>query len=95
MQLASRRFGLAVAALWIGSGDRYAVIVLDLMMPTFGGQEVLEFLRGTMPESVRRVVVMTAAARVEHLGLPKDLCVVLSKPFDLAEFIDAIRKCAA
>ena len=60
-------------------GD-FAVIVLDLMMPVLDGYGVLAFLRERRPESVARVVVITAYPQPlssDELGVSA----VVSKPF--------------
>lgn len=84
----------AAAIQRLGGSKRYAVIVLDLMLPTLGGEEVIAFLRGHMPESVRRIVLITATVRLASFGLPDELCVVLQKPFELDHFVRAVRACA-
>lgn len=78
----------------LGGSTRYALIVLDLMLPTIGGEKVIEFLRGHTPESVRRIVIVTAATRLATFDLPEELCVVLRKPFELHDFVSAVRTCA-
>lgn len=65
------------------------------MLPAIGGEKVIAFLRDRMPESVRRIVVVTAASQLAKFGLPEELCTVLRKPFELADFVRAIRNCAA
>jgi CheY-like chemotaxis protein len=77
-------------------GDRtYAVIVLDLTMPEIDGVQLLESLRRRDERMLRRVVVMTAAVHRARPELPPEICHVLTKPFDLADFYAAITSCAA
>ena len=72
----------------------FQVIVLDLAMPLLDGLEVIGHLSRHRPESLKRIVVVTANARALHTQLPEGVCHVLLKPFDLEEFRAAVRACA-
>jgi len=78
----------------VGADNPYAVIILDLMMPELNGLEVIDELRVRDPRLLDRIVVITAAVQIAHRGLPAELCRVLLKPFDLAEFQAAVIACA-
>jgi CheY-like chemotaxis protein len=71
-------------------GGAYAVVVLDLMMPTVGGREVVDFLVAegkTVP-----VVICSAAGTAALSGFDLDIVkAVVRKPFDLDQFVAAIR----
>jgi len=73
----------------------YAVIVLDLAMPLVNGVELLEYLRRRDARSLRRVVIITASVPVVRPALPADICSILTKPFDLADFQAAVARCLA
>ncbi|HEY6136671.1 MAG TPA: response regulator [Thermoanaerobaculia bacterium] len=75
---------------------QYAAILLDLRMPQMDGFGVLEHLREDSPETLRRVIIVSAALHdreVERLG-GYDVFGVIRKPFDVDEFIDAVKTCA-
>jgi DNA-binding response OmpR family regulator len=74
---------------------KYAAIVLDLIMPPDDGFAVLEFLRETSPESLPRVLVVTAAVFADHLDRVKkyDVCAVITKPFEVDAVISRVREC--
>jgi len=72
----------------------FQVIVLDLAMPVLNGTEVLDYVSRHMPQSLRRIVVVTANARALRGQLPETVCHLLVKPFDLDAFLDAVRECA-
>lgn len=75
---------------------QYAAILLDLRMPQMDGFGVLEHLREHSPETLRRVIVVSAALHdreVERLR-EYDICGVIRKPFDIDEFLDAVKTCA-
>lgn len=71
----------------------YAAVVLDIMMRDGNGHDVLEALAHDRPNA-KCVVVISAAS-------PKDIAkvstanveAVLRKPFDVTEFVDAVRRC--
>lgn len=75
-------------------GD-YDAVVLDLVMPDGGGDEVLETVAAQRPD-VKCVVVISAAAPavLEDLEVA-NVIVTLRKPFDIHELVTAIRECAA
>ncbi len=50
------------ALLLLSSGERFDVILCNLMMPDMTGMELYDVLRGRWPELVGRVVFMTAGA---------------------------------
>ena len=65
-------------------GGRWTALVLDLMMPTLSGWEVIEWLAkndGYRPDSV---IVVTAADRAVLLELdPTVVNAIIFKPFDV------------
>ena len=76
---------------------RYVAVILDLLMPHLDGYGVLDFLRKNQPETLERVLVVSAAlsrtetARVSTYGVRK----VISKPFEVETILNAVRECAA
>lgn len=73
----------------------YRIILLDLMMPVVNGFEVLEWLEEHSPEHLQCVIVTTAAADRDISRLRRDAVFsVLRKPFDLAELVETVSRCA-
>lgn len=71
----------------------YDVITLDLMMPELDGLGFLEELERTRPELASRVVVMTACSSGTLEQVPSKYTVV-TKPFNAAELLSAVHRCA-
>jgi len=71
--------------------ERVDVVVLDLMLPSRGGMEVLATLRSAKPEVP--VIVLTAKGEVEDrvAGLDAGAVDYLVKPFSLSELSARIR----
>lgn len=73
---------------------RYALIVLDLMMPRVNGYDVLSYL-GQQPQTARPLVlVLTAGAEPK----PVDTSFVvgtMQKPFDIVLLVDTVTACVA
>ena len=86
--------GNGAHALQALSVAKFDAVVLDLMMPVLGGQEVLDHLAAEKP--FRRNVVVLTAANPAHFGSLNDRCIqtILRKPFDLAEMLAAVRAAA-
>jgi DNA-binding response OmpR family regulator len=69
----------------------YAAIVLDLMLPTKTGIDVIEHLRVSRPELLPRIIVITASQpAMKHP--PPGIGGFFAKPFDLPEFTRAITR---
>jgi CheY-like chemotaxis protein len=89
--LGVRAFADGAAALaWLTSGGRAQVAVVDLVMPRLSGEDFLRALRGDPALRALPVVLMTAASGGKD-GLPA-ADVLLSKPFELADFLAAVRR---
>lgn len=70
----------------------YDVIVLDMKMPVFDGAKLADYWKLTVPEILRRVVVLSGYSRFRTSH--PDAFAVLSKPFNHQEFIKIIEECA-
>lgn len=75
------------------SENAYDVITLDLMMPELDGFGFLAELERTRPELSSRVVVMTACSNGTLEQVPSKYT-VLTKPFNAAELLSAVHRCA-
>lgn len=71
-------------------GEEFDGMLLDLMMPRVDGFGVIEYLKASAPEFLRRVVVMTA-----FTGAARDRvdasCALLPKPFDVDELVGMVQ----
>jgi|GEM_PF-714041 len=83
------------AALDAVTREFYDVIILDLLMPGMNGFEVLQRLEGSSPDSLRRVIVLTAVNPVsfKQFKVEERVFRLLRKPFDLEELISAVSAC--
>ncbi|HMC22358.1 MAG TPA: response regulator [Thermoanaerobaculia bacterium] len=74
--------------------NRYAVILLDLMMPRASGFEVIEYLKQHPPATKPIVLVITAYSdpRVKEVDASV-VAGVLRKPFEVADLGSLIRLC--
>ncbi|HEY5950761.1 MAG TPA: response regulator [Kofleriaceae bacterium] len=76
----------------IGAGERYDVILTDVMMPEISGMELHTRLAALAPEQVEKMVFMTggaftkqAAEFFDHVANP-----TIEKPFDRAALFAVI-----
>jgi CheY-like chemotaxis protein len=84
----------ALAAIESG---RHRAIVLDLRLPGMSGFEIVRHLARVRPELLRRIIVLTAVSQsqLEHFELRTAVWTLIRKPFDVPEFVRAIRECIA
>ena len=68
---------------------RYAIVLLDLMMPHLNGYQVLEVFSGRRREDRPLILVLTAGTEPRHLSA--DLVAgTIRKPFDVEMIVDTI-----
>ena len=72
----------------------YDLLIVDLMLPDVGGDEVLGYLEQTQPTHLRRVVVTTASPGRMSCEFLQRVCRLLAKPFDIDELILIAKECA-
>jgi CheY-like chemotaxis protein len=82
------------ALAWLTSGDRYDVVLCDVMMPHMNGVELRNRVHGVAPEAAARIVFITGGIlheRVRRLieSVP-NTC--LEKPIDMPALRDLIRR---
>jgi len=75
---------------------RFDALLLDVVMPDVDGVEILQALRTTEPELLRRVVVISGLPG-QYLEEIQDfpVCGVLPKPVDVRKLQSLLAKCAA
>ncbi len=71
---------------------RYALILLDLMMPRINGWQVLEAIAKRPGGDRPMVIVMTAGTELRDLS-PELVACSVRKPFDLELLLDAVIAC--
>ena len=71
---------------------RYALIVLDLMMPLMSGYEVLDRIAAASPLDRPLVLVLTAGGEPRSLD-PALVAGTMRKPFDVEMLIDTVSAC--
>jgi CheY-like chemotaxis protein len=96
-----RRHGYRVDVVSSGSQaiDRmrrtnYAALLLDLMTPTEGGMTVIRHLRTEDPESLKRVILVTASPDTILKSI-EDVAAVVHKPFEQKELVATVDRIVA
>ena len=75
--------------------NEYAVILLDLMMPTMNGIQFLEAFHQMTPRSRTVIFVMTAGDDSALRRLPANLVHgIVRKPFDVPQLVSMVREVA-
>lgn len=71
----------------------YDLLIIDLMLPIIGGEEVIDYLELTQPEYLRRVIVTTASPNRLSCEFLEKICRILAKPFDIDKLVLIAREC--
>lgn len=82
-------------AVKMAQANEYDVMLLDLMMPGTDGFAVVDTLRRTAPELLRRCVIVTAVGPRQFDHLLPDVFRIIRKPFELADLVRGIDDCLA
>lgn len=69
--------------------QRFAAVVLDMMMPEVGGHEVIAFL-GTTADSIPVIVCSAAGPRALAGFDPNMVKAIIRKPFDIDQLVAAV-----
>lgn len=67
------------------------LIILDLMMPTAGGDLTLGFMRSTESMKHIPVIVISAHQKADVIGEKLDAQAIIRKPFDMEHLREQIR----
>jgi DNA-binding response OmpR family regulator len=78
-------------ALEVAQAQRPALVVLDMGLPIVDGYGVASGLRTTYGQEVP-ILVVTADGRAAEKARRVGAYSYLSKPFDLSDFVDAVRR---
>lgn len=74
---------------------RYAVILLDIMMPRVNGVAVIDYITEHQPKLLSRVIVTTAGGEeITDKISGRAIYRLITKPFDLRHLLDSARECA-
>ena len=74
--------------------ETFDAIVLDFMMPHTSGFEVIDWLREHRPEVAKScVIILTAAVHELKKFDASTVYATVTKPFDVYELRDTVRKC--
>lgn len=99
--LLQREFAIETATDGVDAVERlktrqYAAILLDLRMPRMDGFGVLDHLREHAPETLKRVLIVSAALAAREVERLRayDVCGVIRKPFEIEVLLDAVKTCA-
>jgi DNA-binding response OmpR family regulator len=87
------RVKTGAAAIGLLSKVAYDLLIVDLMLPEIGGEEVLGYLEQTQPRYLRRVIVTTASPGRLSCEFLHRICRLLAKPFDIEELALMAREC--
>ena len=72
-------------------GD-YAAVLLDLMMPIEGGMTVIQRLKKTKPETLKRVILLTATPESVLKNIQREIHAIVYKPFKPEQLVEAVRR---
>lgn len=72
----------------------YDAVLLDLMMPSMNGFDLVDHLRRERPSLVPRIVIMTAFSRGGKMPVVEGVHSMLRKPFDIGELLEHINDAA-
>ena len=81
------------AAIQLLASVAYDLLIIDLMLPGIGGEELLGYIEAAQPKHLRRVVVTTASPGRISCEFLQRICRLLAKPFDIDELILIAREC--
>ena len=84
--------GVEALSLVQDSGDRFGVVVSDIVMPKLNGVQLLQRLSITHPELPVILMSGYAGPELAQRGIQAP-CSVLSKPFKPEELLAEVRRC--
>ena len=99
MRLLERNFDVAMttrsaqARDWLLRGDRYDVILCDLLMPQLSGMDLYDQVAAAAPDQANRMILLTGGALTTTVRDFRDRVhnPRLEKPFELARLLTLIK----
>jgi DNA-binding response OmpR family regulator len=85
--------GTGLAAMKLLADAAYDLLIVDLMLPELGGEQLLDYLEQTQPKYLRRVIVTTASPGRLSCEFLQRICRLLAKPFDIDELVLIAKEC--
>jgi len=82
------------AAIELLTSLAYDLLIVDLMMPDIGGEQLLGYLEETQPKYLRRVIITTASPGRLSCEFLQRICRLLAKPFDIEQLVIIAKECA-
>jgi DNA-binding response OmpR family regulator len=82
------------AAIELLASAAYDLLIVDLMLPDIGGEQLLGYLEETQPKYLRRVIMTTASPGRIGCEFLQRICRLLAKPFDIDELVLLAKECA-
>jgi CheY-like chemotaxis protein len=79
----------------LSANNKYAVILLDIVLPKLSGTHVMDFLRDFDPDALERVIVVTGLNVEEIRKLFPTVCHALGKPVIPNRLLASVQKCLA
>jgi DNA-binding response OmpR family regulator len=71
----------------------FAAIILDLMLPGVDGFHILDALRATQPDTLKRIIVVTGMPE-RYLAIDeREVCAVIQKPVALNTLLPLLERC--
>ena len=74
---------------------RYAVMLLDLMMPKMSGWDVIHYLEHQAPADGIPIVIVLTAGNEPHNLNPKIISGTVRKPFEINSLTETVTACLA
>jgi len=72
---------------------KYDVIILDLNMPVFDGEQLTDYWQLTDPDILRRVIVLSGFSKYSR-GRKLPTFAAIPKPFEYRQLLDLVEQCA-
>lgn len=86
-----------IEAIAVLSRQRFAAVILDLLLPRSSGYDVLEWLDGASPDVLGSVIILSASSPVivKKHALAHRVYRVMQKPFDIEELLNTVSACVS
>ena len=72
----------------------YGCLLVDLHLPVFGGEALIDYWEAMSPELLSRLVIVTGFSSIAA-GLREKVAEVIRKPFDGSRVLECVARCVA